>query len=149
MLICQKCRNKRVQTETFVSISLPLSNKGLKPSGGDQAAESEAVSAAATSKQSLPPITLDQCLRHFTMPEALSDPVDCPSCGEKTTTTKQHVVSKLPPVLCLHLKRFDAAKNKKIEDFVSYPAKQLNMGPYLPHWYVRHPGMGARLLTTL
>jgi ubiquitin carboxyl-terminal hydrolase 22/27/51 len=32
------------------------------------------------------------------------------------------------------LKRFDAANNKKIEEFVSFPCKGLNMGPFLPHW---------------
>jgi ubiquitin carboxyl-terminal hydrolase 22/27/51 len=53
---------------------------------------------------------------------------------KQTPTKKQHVVAKLPKVLCLHLKRFDAALNKKIEDFVSFPGAGLNMGPYLPHW---------------
>jgi len=78
-------------------------------------------------------LSVERCLRHFTLPESLTDPVDCPSCGKKTPTKKQHVVSKLPKVLCLHLKRFDAAQNRKIEDYVSFPAK-LNMGPFLPHW---------------
>ena len=82
-------------------------------------------------------LAVERCLQHFTMPETLTDPVDCPSCGTKTLTKKQHVISKLPRVLCLHLKRFDAAHNKKIEDFVSFPEKHLNMGHYLPHWYVR------------
>jgi ubiquitin C-terminal hydrolase len=81
-------------------------------------------------------LSVERCLRHFTMPETLADPVDCPSCGKKTLTKKQHVISRLPRVLVLHLKRFDAAQNKKIEDFVSFPEKALNMGPYLPHWYV-------------
>jgi hypothetical protein len=71
---------------------------------------------------------------HFTAPESLSDPVDCPSCRRKTPTKKQHTFAKLPKVLCLHLKRFDAATNKKIDDFVSFPASGQDMGRMLPHW---------------
>lgn len=81
-------------------------------------------------------LTVERCLRHFTMAETLTDPVHCPSCGTKTVTRKQHVISKLPRILILHLKRFHAAQNKKIEDFVSYPEYDLSMGQYLPHWYV-------------
>jgi ubiquitin carboxyl-terminal hydrolase 22/27/51 len=46
---------------------------------------------------------------------------------------KQQTFAKLPTILCLHLKRFDAAANKKIDDPVSFPAV-LDMGSYLPHW---------------
>jgi len=107
-----------------MSLSLPLSKEVQKMTA-------EASAKGSPGRGSL---SVERCLRHFTMPEALTDPIDCPSCGEKTPTTKQHVVSKLPKVLVIHLKRFDAALNKKIEDFVSFPAKALNMGPYLPHW---------------
>jgi ubiquitin carboxyl-terminal hydrolase 22/27/51 len=112
VLICRQCGTKRVQSEPFVSISLPL----VSDSTGTNA------------------MTVEKCLQHFTTPETLQDPVDCPSCGCKTSTTKQHVVSKLPRVLVLHLKRFDATLNKKIEDFCAFPANDLNMGLYLPHF---------------
>lgn len=106
-----------------MSISLPLSKEVQKATSD--------VEGSPNAKENL---SVERCLRHFTLPEMLADPVDCPNCGRKTPTKKQHVVSKLPKVLCLHLKRFDAAQNKKIEDFVSFPSKGLNMGPYLPHW---------------
>lgn len=115
-----------MQHEQFMSLSLPLF-KEVQKATAEIPGESSSVSQHVK-------ISVERCLRHFTMPEALADPVDCPSCKEKTPTTKQHVVSKLPRVLCLHLKRFDAAQNRKIEDFVSFPARSLNMGPYLPHW---------------
>ena len=105
-----------------MSISLPLSQEIQKGSDGGQ--------LAGTGE----PISIEQCLKHFTMPEVLADPVDCPTCGEQTPTTRQHVVSRLPKVLVLHLKRFDFAGNRKIEEYVSFPAHGLNMGPYLPHW---------------
>ena len=120
VLICQQCGNKRSQPESFMSISLPLAKE------------------VQQQRSSTTKLSVERCLRHFTMPEMLADPVDCPSCRKKTVTKKQHVISKLPKILCLHLKRFDAAQNmKKIEDYVQFPEKDLNMGPYLPHWYVR------------
>lgn len=107
-----------------MSISLPLSKEvqKLTHETGDNKNES--------GKK----LSVERCLQHFTLPELLADQVACPACGKKTATKKQHVVARLPKVLCLHLKRFDAALNKKIEDFVSFPGKGLNMGPYLPHW---------------
>jgi ubiquitin C-terminal hydrolase len=79
-------------------------------------------------------ISVETCLEHFILAEKLGDPVQCPSCAKKTPTKKQHTFSKLPKVLCLHLKRFDAAKNRKIDEFVSFPARGLNMGTLLSHW---------------
>ncbi len=105
VLICDQCGCKRSQIESFLNLSLPLKSDNI-----------------------------NACLKHFTDPETLSDPIYCPSCNKKTNTLKQHTFAKLPRVLCLHLKRFDAATNKKISDFVSYPASDLDMGKYLPHW---------------
>ena len=105
-----------------MSISLPLSKGGLA---------STVEGATGVTNETL---DIETCLRHFTLPEMLTDPVMCPNCDKKTQTKKQHVVSKLPKLLCLHLKRFDAASNKKIEEFVSFPCNGLNMGPFLPQW---------------
>lgn len=116
VLLCGKCGSKRIQSEPFMSLSLPLTKEVQVPGSRNG------------------PMSVERCLRYFITPETLADPVDCPTCREKTPTTKQHVVSRLPKVLCLHLKRFDAAHNKKIEDFVEFPVSGLNMGPFLPHW---------------
>jgi len=122
VLVCSKCGNKRFQRESFTTISLPLSK------------EVSRIGITHGSPGRARRLTVELCLEHFTGPEILSDPVDCPVCKQKTPTKKQHVISSLPKVLCLHLKRFDAAQNKKIEDFVSFPARGLEMGKYLPHW---------------
>merc|ERR1712224_710133 len=79
-------------------------------------------------------LNVESCLEHFVLPEILGDLVYCNACGKKTRTKKQHTFAKLPKILCLHLKRFDAAKNKKIENFVSFPSRGLNMGHLLSHW---------------
>mmetsp|Transcript_29911 Transcript_29911/g.39161 ORF Transcript_29911/g.39161 Transcript_29911/m.39161 type:complete len:214 (-) Transcript_29911:37-678(-) len=123
--MCEECGCKRSLSETFLNISLPLSKEMERSSD-------RTISSGTRGSRSK--ITVQKCLRHFTAPEALGDPVHCPSCKKKTATKKQHTFSKLPRILCLHLKRFDAANNKKIDDFVSFPAYNLDMGPHLPHW---------------
>jgi ubiquitin C-terminal hydrolase len=122
VLVCRKCSQKRIQSETFMSLSLPLSKEIQKSSN------------EVTLTDDSDAISIEHCLKHFTMPEVLADPVECPNCGVQTPTTRQHVVSRLPKILVLHLKRFDFAENKKLEEYVSFPASGLNMGPYLPHW---------------
>ncbi len=126
-LICEKCGCKRVQSEPFSSISLPLAKEFPAETGTDP--ETGTRSSPRRGK-----ISVEVCLDHFTLPEALADPVHCPSCSAKTRTMKQHTFSKLPRVLCLHLKRFDSAGSNKINDFVSFPALGLDLGAYLPHW---------------
>ena len=79
-------------------------------------------------------MSVETCLEHFILPENLGDLVYCNSCEKKTRTKKQHTFAKLPKILCLHLKRFDAAKNKKIENFVSFPSRGLNIGILWSHW---------------
>jgi len=113
--ICEDCGCKRSLQEPFINVSLPLSEDSML-------------------KYTNRKMNVQHCLNHFTAPEQLSDPIECPSCQRKTPTKKQQTFSRLPKVLCLHLKRFDAAKNKKIADFVSFPAFGLDMGPLLPHW---------------
>ena len=61
-------------------------------------------------------LNIETCLQHFVLPELLGDLVFCSSCRKRTPTKKQHTFAKFPKILCLHLKRFDAAKNKKIEN---------------------------------
>jgi len=124
VLVCEACGSKRTLSEAFLNISLPLSKEVMMSN------------LMSSSNVAVPKLSVERCLDHFTSPEKLADPVDCPSCGKKTPTKKQHTFSKLPRVLCIHLKRFNAALGKKIEDFVGFPARGLNMGPHLPHWYV-------------
>ena len=117
VLLCDNCGDKRIQEELFMNISLSLSEEVERMKEGKDT-----------------PISIETCLQHFVLPEILTDLVYCNSCGKKTQTKKQHTFAKLPKVLCLHLKRFDAAKNKKIENFVSFPSCGLNMGLFLSHW---------------
>lgn len=122
VLLCEECGTKRVQAEPFMNISLTLSE------------EVERLEKESNIDGDGAKLSVQTCLDHYVLPERLADPVECPSCGKRTRTKTQHTFSKLPKILCLHLKRFDAARNKKIEEFVSFPARGLNMGPLLSHW---------------
>jgi ubiquitin C-terminal hydrolase len=122
VLLCTECGQKRKQSESFLSISLPLAKDVQRTTDGRPGESSRGHSRK---------LSIERQLRHFTLPESLSG-IDCPTCKKKTTTIKQHVVSKLPKILCLHLKRFD--DKRKIGDFVSFPLDNLNMGSLLPQF---------------
>ena len=79
------------------------------------------------------------CLRRFTFAEILdgfSDDWRCTECNSPTSrAVKQTSITKLPPVLTMHLKRFEFSGHKaratKLETFVSFPLDGLDMSPYL------------------
>lgn len=119
VLLCEECGNKRQRREEFMNVSLSLS---------EEVEKKQSVGGAGAD------ISVEACLDRFVTPEKLGDSVNCPSCEKKTATQKQHTFGTLPKVLCLHLKRFDASQDKKISDFVSFPARGLNMGRYLAQW---------------
>ena len=123
VLICQACGCNRVQSESFSSISLPLA-KELPENTHTEG------KGPNTRRGNM---SVERCLSHFTRPEELVDLTNCSSCKIKTQTLKQHTFARAPEVMCLHLKRFDAARNRKITDFVKFPLN-LDMGKYLPIW---------------
>jgi ubiquitin C-terminal hydrolase len=79
------------------------------------------------------------CLRRFTFAEILdgiSDDWRCTECNSSTSrAVKQTSITKLPPILTMHLKRFEfsghQARATKLETFVSFPLDGLDMSPYL------------------
>lgn len=59
---------------------------------------------------------------------------NCPNCKTLRQATKQLSLSRLPPVLMIHLKRFSfkGPFTDKIESFVDFPMKDLNLTSYMP-----------------
>ncbi len=153
VLVCGVCGCRRSQSEPFINVSLPIfkdrTNFTTFPMTSksttsedqpsllqQQHSNSTSYSAASIRVTRSAKLSLQSCLEQFTTPERLADTVHCYWCNGKTSTIKQHTFSKLPKVLCLHLKRFDARNNKKINDPVTFPINGLNMGPHLPQWCV-------------
>ncbi|CDO68378.1 hypothetical protein BN946_scf184815.g25 [Trametes cinnabarina] len=90
-------------------------------------------------------VTLQQCIDAFVKEEIMdhSDAWHCPHCKTLRKATKRLSLSRLPPVLLIHLKRFSAKGpfTDKIETFVEFPLKGLDLTNYMPP--PLPPGMSA------
>ncbi|THH17441.1 hypothetical protein EW146_g3362 [Bondarzewia mesenterica] len=81
-------------------------------------------------------VSLQQCLDAFVKEEVMekSDAWNCPHCKTLRKATKQLSLSRLPPVLLIHLKRFSfkGPFTDKIEKTVDFPLKGLDLTNYMP-----------------
>ncbi|KAI0832093.1 cysteine proteinase [Trametes gibbosa] len=81
-------------------------------------------------------VTLQQCIDAFVKEEVMdkSDAWHCPHCKTLRKATKLLSLSRLPPVLLIHLKRFSAKGpfTDKIETTVDFPLKGLDLTNYMP-----------------
>ncbi|KAL6309343.1 hypothetical protein BKA93DRAFT_821670 [Sparassis latifolia] len=81
-------------------------------------------------------VTLHQCLEAFVKEEVMekSEAWHCPHCKELRKATKRLSLSRLPPVLLIHLKRFSVKGpfTDKIETFVDFPLRGLDLTNYMP-----------------
>uniref|UniRef100_T1PIN0 ubiquitinyl hydrolase 1 n=1 Tax=Musca domestica TaxID=7370 RepID=T1PIN0_MUSDO len=79
---------------------------------------------------------LSQCLDMYFSGERISG-WNCPACKQKRDAIKKLNISKLPPVLVIHLKRFYADTDslspsyKKKQNYLRFPLENLNMSPYI------------------
>ena len=127
---CTKCGRSSDRREPFMDLSLPippvLSKDGSMPttphSPSIEIEKGEGGNGEAT---------LQQCLAAFVRNENLSGHgrYFCDSCGKDQNATKFTCIASLPPVLCLHLKRFtwkrDAMRTKLTND-VDFPLEGLD-----------------------
>ncbi|KAL4264076.1 Ubiquitin-specific protease doa4 [Pleurotus pulmonarius] len=81
-------------------------------------------------------IHLQKCLDAFFNHEVMEkdDAWDCPRCKTKRKATKQLSLARLPPILLIHLKRFETRGrfSDKIDTFVEYPLKALDLTNFMP-----------------
>lgn len=90
-------------------------------------------SVAICRKQQTEPVDLDHCLRAFTSEEKLEQCYHCAHCKSKQPATKKLQIWKLPPILIVHLKRFNFVNNKwvKSQKVVNFPFENFDPTPYL------------------
>ncbi|KAL0037564.1 hypothetical protein WJX77_002858 [Trebouxia sp. C0004] len=77
-------------------------------------------------------VLLQACLHRFVRPETLHRWV-CSRCQCERTALKQMSIRQLPPVLCLHMKRFkatDKGATMKVDSRVVFPVGHLEMAPF-------------------
>ncbi|PPQ64351.1 hypothetical protein CVT24_008420 [Panaeolus cyanescens] len=81
-------------------------------------------------------VSIDKCLETLLNEEVLDkdDAWDCPQCKCKRRALKKLSLARLPPVLMIHFKRFEANGRfqDKIDTFVEYPLKNLDLTNYMP-----------------
>lgn len=84
-------------------------------------------------RQQTEPVDLDHCLRAFTSEEKLEESYHCGHCKSRQPATKKLQIWKLPPILIVHLKRFNFVNNKwvKSQKVVNFPFKNFDPTPYL------------------
>ncbi|RKP38387.1 hypothetical protein BJ085DRAFT_42737 [Dimargaris cristalligena] len=80
-------------------------------------------------------VTLAQCLESFVQEEILDgdDQWFCPRCQVHRRTSKRLVITRLPDVLIIHLKRFSFSGpfRNKLETDVDFPVRGLNMDRFI------------------
>ncbi|XP_055677370.1 ubiquitin carboxyl-terminal hydrolase 32 isoform X2 [Lutzomyia longipalpis] len=84
-------------------------------------------------RQQTEPVDLNHCLRAFTSEEKLEQWYYCSHCKGKQPATKKLQIWKLPPILIIHLKRFNYVNNKwvKSQKVVNFPYDEFDPTPYL------------------
>lgn len=81
-------------------------------------------------------VSIERCLDAMLNEEILEkdDAWDCPQCKTKRRASKTLSLARLPPILLIHLKRFEANGrfSDKVDTFVEYPMKSLDLTNYMP-----------------
>jgi ubiquitin carboxyl-terminal hydrolase 8 len=109
-LKCLTCGKSSVSFNTFMYLSVPIPQVKGTPK-------------------------LSDCLKEFTKQEYLSeaDAWKCPQCKVPRRASKTLSIARLPPILLVHLKRFSfqGPFKDKLDTFVDFPVKNLDVFPYL------------------
>ena len=77
-------------------------------------------------------VPLGSCLDLYSKKEKLEG-YSCDTCKSEQNATLKPMISHLPDILVLHLKRFNFESGylDKIDDLVTYPLRNLEMSKYL------------------
>ncbi|KAF8839000.1 cysteine proteinase, partial [Paxillus ammoniavirescens] len=110
---CLTCQHTSTTYNSFMYLSLPI-----------------------PSPKSQSKVSLYSCLNAFVKEEVLekSEAWHCPKCKALRKATKNLSLSRLPPVLLIHLKRFSVKGpfTDKIETVVDFPLRGLDLTNYMP-----------------
>ncbi|KAK3115427.1 hypothetical protein LTR53_005229 [Teratosphaeriaceae sp. CCFEE 6253] len=127
---CSKCHNITTNFEPFMDLSLDIRSTTISV----KKKKLSMINGTTTVKEVLP-MDLTECLDRFTSPETLgSDSYHCRQCDGTQEARKRLSLSRLPPVLPIHLKRFSHSKvssqSSKVETRIRIPLA-LDLSPYL------------------
>lgn len=111
-------------------------------------------SVQLTRQQQMEPINLDYCLEAFTKEEHLGEEEKyyCSKCHQHQLASKKLEIWRLPPILIVHLKRFQYLNGKwvKSQKVVNFPFKNFEPTAYLAsiprQTVLRHKQLKAKRL---
>ncbi|XP_065846181.1 ubiquitin carboxyl-terminal hydrolase 2-like isoform X2 [Oscarella lobularis] len=134
-LTFESCSHQSITYDTFWDLSLPIPRR--------KQSFFSSYDRLSTSVDS----TLTDCFDFFTEPETMDGDNSpfCSKCNRKRRCTKRLTLSKLPPILVIHLKRFGVST--KISDVIKFPVERnVNLEPYLDS---NSPSKGGQCLYKL
>ena len=126
---CSKCKNITTALDPFMDLSLDIRSTIVSVKKKKLAL----INGTQTIKEVLP-MDLTECLDRFTTAETLSsDSYHCRKCSSSQEAKKRLSLSRLPPVVPIHLKRFSHSKtlaqSSKVETKIRFPFN-LDLTPY-------------------
>lgn len=127
---CLTCKNTTTALDPFMDLSLDVKTAGVNVKKKKLAL----INGTQTIKEPLP-VDLTECLERYTHAETLSsDSYNCRKCNHAREAKKKLSLSRLPPVIPIHLKRFSHTKSNsqssKVDTRVRFPFL-LDLTPYL------------------
>lgn len=126
---CSSCKNTTTALDPFMDLSLDIRNTATIA----KKQKVKMTNGAAVAKDGSP-MDLAECLDRFTSTETLSsDSYHCRKCSSSQAATKKLSLSRLPPVVPIHLKRFSHSKSSsqssKVDTRIRFPLS-LDLTPY-------------------
>ncbi|KAJ1729116.1 ubiquitin-specific protease doa4, partial [Coemansia biformis] len=148
-LTCMTCSHTSTTYHTFTELSVPIpttaNSSSSTSTGAASGSSGHGFSLLRRNKQQAPtasnlPVNIYQCLDAYSETEILDgdNMWMCPKCKAKRKATKRLLISRLPDVLTVHLKRFSTVGHfrEKLEVDVQVPTQKLFMENYVvpgPH----------------
>lgn len=118
---CPSCKTTTTTLDPFMDLSLDIRSTAISFKK-----QKLKLANGTTGAKETAPMDLTECLDRFTSAEILSsDSYHCRKCSSSQTATKKLSLSRLPPVVPIHLKRFSHSKSSshssKVETKIRFP----------------------------
>jgi ubiquitin C-terminal hydrolase len=147
-LQCRVCKHTSITFDPFMYLSVPMPRKQQQQpepaaDGSSTASTSSSstasISSSSSSAEEQQPPTLERCIELFCEAEQLEgeNSWHCPRCAKAVPATKKLDLWKMPPVLIIHLKRFDSGSGSgtsnlrgarsKLNDMLAFPLEGLDL----------------------
>ncbi|GMR31026.1 hypothetical protein PMAYCL1PPCAC_01221 [Pristionchus mayeri] len=142
---CLTCNNVSTVTETFADLSLQIASPPQNtPTIDDEEVLGDSDTwlwswtrwfTSLSSWFVAPAVSLEDCFAAFFTPDRLigDDMYSCEKCSKLRNGVKTYRVTKLPEVLCVHLKRFhhdQLAGESKVNTRVTFPLAGLDLSKW-------------------